>query len=400
MTTQRTLIWDLPTRLFHWTLASSFALAWLTSDGDQWRAVHVFFGYLILGLIGFRLVWGFVGSHFSRFASFRFGPKAALDYLKQVAACTAPRHIGHNPTGSLAIYILLALALLVSATGIVTLGGDEQQGLAASWFSFSQAELLKSVHQLAAYLMLVVVFGHLAGVLVESLLHKENLARAMVNGYKMAAPGTPKANSQWRVAALMLVAMLGFTGWWFNYAIDRQLDSQTVHEPMVAQAVEEPHVKFVGKTLPDNAQWRSECGSCHGLFYPALLPIRSWQKMMAEQGQHFGTDLGLDDATAKAVLAFLVVNAAEKHQIEAGYKIESSLAKDATPLRVTETPYWVKKHHEITTADWANPLVKSKSNCAACHADAEAGTYEDAAMHIPKVAKPAASAPGTTPGKS
>jgi cytochrome b/nitrate/TMAO reductase-like tetraheme cytochrome c subunit len=353
-----------------------------------------------VGLVVFRVVWGFAGSHYARFASFWFSPKEALDYLKQVLARTAPRHVGHNPTGSLAIYILLALALVVSVTGIVTLGGDEQQGIAAGWFSFSQVKLLKKLHELAANGMLLVVIGHLAGVVVESVLHRENLARSMVTGFKMAESSTPEAKTSTAVAVLMLVSMLGFAGWWFYYAIDRTIEGQKWHASEESTKIEEPHVKFVGKTLPDNAQWRSECGSCHGVFYPALLPARSWQKMMAEQGQHFGTDLALDDATVKAVLAFMVDNAAEKHQVEAGYKIESSLAKDATPLRVTETPYWVKKHREIAASDWANPLVKSKSNCGACHVDADAGTFEDAAMHIPSAAHPAVSAPAATSSSS
>jgi cytochrome b len=390
---QRILIWDLPTRLFHWTLAASFGVAWLTSEGDQWRSIHVFLGYLILGLVGFRLLWGFAGSHFSRFASFWFGPMAAWDYLKQVMARSAPRHVGHNPTGSLAIYLLLALALVVGATGILTLGGDEQQGVAAGWLSFSQGRLLKEAHELAANLMMLVVLGHLAGVLVESVLHKENLARAMVNGFKLAEPGTPKASAQKMVAVLMLICILGFAGWWFSYAIGHQSNTQPSQSQGQATAVEEPHVKFLGKALPDNAQWRDECGSCHGVFYPALLPARSWQKMMAEQAQHFGSDLGLDDATVKSVLAFMVDNAADKHSTEAAFKIDRSLAKTATPLRITETPYWVKKHREIAASDWANPLVKSKSNCAACHVDADAGTYEDAAMQIPKAPKPVTSAP-------
>ena len=71
---QPTLIWDLPTRLFHWVLAGSFALAWFTAESDRWLAVHVFCGYLMLGLVAFRLLWGVVGSHFSRFASFWFSP--------------------------------------------------------------------------------------------------------------------------------------------------------------------------------------------------------------------------------------------------------------------------------------------------------------------------------------
>ncbi|WP_291520053.1 cytochrome b/b6 domain-containing protein [Acidovorax sp.] len=103
-----------------------------------------------LGLVGFRLVWGVVGSHFSRFASFWFGPRQAFGYLKQIASGQAKRHVGHNPTGSLAIYVLLALSVWVGLTGIMTLGGDEQQGLAASWFSFSQAQILKELHEIGA----------------------------------------------------------------------------------------------------------------------------------------------------------------------------------------------------------------------------------------------------------
>ena len=381
---QRTLIWDLPTRLFHWTLASSFALAWLTSEGDRWRSIHVFLGYLMLALVVFRLVWGFAGSHFSRFSSFWFGPRDAVLYLKQVLSGRAERHVGHNPTGSLAIYILLALAVLIGLTGILTLGGDEQHGLAATWFSFSQALILKKVHKASAIVMLLVVFGHITGVVVESLLHKENLARSMVTGFKMAAAGTPKGHAHKLVAVVLLLAMLGSAGWWFAYVIDREVDNHVWHSKQEIGELAEPHVKFVGKTLPNNTQWRDECGSCHAVFYPALLPKRSWQKIMADQGEHFGTDLALDAPTTAAVLKFLVDNAADGHQTEAAFKIDQSIPRDATPLRITETPYWIRKHREIAAADWANPLVKSKSNCAACHSDAEAGTFEDGAMQIPK----------------
>jgi cytochrome b len=390
---QRTLIWDLPTRLFHWALASSFAIAWLTSEGDQWRAIHVFAGYLMLGLVGFRIVWGFAGSHFSRFASFWFGPKEAIDYLKQVAKGHARRHIGHNPTGSLAIYILLAMVVMVGLTGIVTLGGDEQQGIAAGWFSFSQIQIMKKLHDLLATLMLLVVLGHITGVVVESVLHKENLARSMVSGFKQAAANTPKTTSRPLVAVLMLLVMLGFGGWWFAYAIDRQIDNQTWNTKLETGMLDEPHVKFVGKQLPDHKQWRDECGSCHAVFYPSLLPTRSWEKMMAEQDKHFGTDLGLDAATVQSVLKFLTDNSGDKHLTEAGFKIERSVPKNATPLRITETPYWVKKHHEIAPSDWANPLVKSKNNCAACHTDADNGSFEDGAMQIPASPKAATSKP-------
>jgi hypothetical protein len=105
---------------------------------------------------------------------------------------------------------------------------------------------------------------------------------------------------------------------------------------------------------------------------------------MAEQQQHFGSDLALDGPTSAALLAFMTANSADQHLTEAGFKIEQSLAPDAVPLRVTETPYWVRKHRDIAATEWQSPPVKSKANCGACHLDAEAGTYEDGAMRLPQ----------------
>ncbi|OGB77425.1 MAG: hypothetical protein A2496_17155, partial [Burkholderiales bacterium RIFOXYC12_FULL_60_6] len=154
---QRILIWDLPTRVFHWTLASCFAVAWFTSEGDRWLAIHVFAGYLMLGLAGFRLAWGFVGSHFSRFSNFWFSPKVALRYVRDVLQRRAERYIGHNPAGSAAIYLLLVMVLALGASGVLALGGDEQHGIAADWFSFDQIQLIKQVHVLLAKVMMLVV---------------------------------------------------------------------------------------------------------------------------------------------------------------------------------------------------------------------------------------------------
>lgn len=389
---QRTLIWDVPTRLFHWSLALCFALAWLTGESDTWRSLHVFCGYLMLGLLAFRLVWGLAGSHYARFASFWFGPTEALGYLKQVLGGHAKRHVGHNPAGSLAIYALLALTFVAGVTGVLTLGAEEQQGLAAGWFGYGQAKLLKSLHEAVTTGMLLVVLGHLAGVLVESWLHRENLARAMLTGHKLAEPGTPAARPHHVMAVVMGLLMLGFAGWWFAYAIDRQLDQTAWHAAQESANTEEPHVKFVGQRLPDSAQWREECGSCHAVFYPSLLPARSWQAIMDGQAEHFGSDLGLDASTTQAVLKFMQDNAADHHLTEAGLKIDQSVPPNTAPLRITDTAYWVKKHREIAAADWANPMVKSKANCAACHSDADAGTFEDGAMQLPQSAGPASAA--------
>jgi hypothetical protein len=110
---------------------------------------------------------------------------------------------------------------------------------------------------------------------------------------------------------------------------------------------------------------------------------------MAEQNQHFGADLAFDAPTSAALLAFMTENSADRHQTEPATKIDLSLKSAAVPLRITETPYWVKKHRAIAATDWQLPQVKSKANCAGCHLDAEAGTFEDAAMRMPvRNAKP------------
>jgi cytochrome b len=377
----RILIWDIPTRLFHWTLALSFAGAWLTSESDQWLGVHVFLGYLMLGLVVFRVVWGLVGTHYARFSSFWFSPKDALVYLRQISTGHAQRHVGHNPTGSVAIYLLLLFTVVVGVTGFFTLGAEEQQGVIAGWMGIVQGRIFKELHEVSAIVMLLLVLGHIAGVVIESVLHKENLARSMLTGTKLAPLGTPAVQPRTVIAVLMVVLITVFATWWFFYTLHASVEQQLGRPE---GSINAPNVPFVGAKLPDNAQWREECGSCHLPFYPSLLPSRSWTRILAEQDQHFGTDLGLDAPTSAALLAFLNANAAEKHLTEAGVKIDRSVSPDVSPLRITETPYWIKKHRDIKDADWRAPKVKSKTNCDACHLDAIAGTFEDAAMRIPK----------------
>ena len=377
---QRILIWDLPTRVFHWALALSFAGAWLTSESDRWLSVHVFLGYQMLGLVAFRVIWGLLGTHYARFASFWFGPKDALAYLRLVLARRAPRHVGHNPTGSVAIYLLLLLALFVGITGFFTLGGEEQQGAVAGWMGITQGRVVKELHEFSANLMLLLVLGHLAGVVVESWLHKENLVRSMLTGTKLADASAPVVRPRRWVAVFMAVLMVTFGVWWFSYALHAPLEQQTGRP---ASKLKTPDVAFVGPKLADNAQWREECGSCHLAFHPSLLPGRSWVRIMSEQKQHVGSDLALDAPTTNALLTFLTSNSAEQRKTEPATKIELSIQAGATPLRITETPYWVKKHSHIAAADWQSPMVKSRSNCTACHLDAEAGTFEDAAMRLP-----------------
>ena len=203
----RILVWDIPTRVFHWSLALSFAGAWLTAESERYRDVHVMLGYTLLGLIAFRLVWGLVGTRYARFAEFVRAPSAAIRYLKSLFSRQPEHHVGHNPAGAIAILLLLLLGL---ATGI------------SGWMTYNElgGEWLEEGHEILASLMLAMVGIHIVGVVAGSLIHRENLARAMVTGYKNGQPGDGIRKKRLVPALMLLTLLAGFWGFWSNGKID------------------------------------------------------------------------------------------------------------------------------------------------------------------------------------
>lgn len=176
-----TKVWDLPLRIFHWLLVISFVIAYLTED--ELLDVHVLAGYLVLGLLVFRLVWGFIGNSYARFANFLCSPATSLNYLKDVFASKAKRYLGHNPAGAAMIVLLLAGLLLTVLTGLAVYGADQAAGPLA-FIGSANEQFWEETHEFFANLTLVLVIVHIAGVGVESFIHKENLAKAMVHGNK------------------------------------------------------------------------------------------------------------------------------------------------------------------------------------------------------------------------
>ena len=175
MQKSKVFVWDIPTRFFHWLLALSFAGAFVTAESERYRDVHVMLGYMVLGLVAFRLIWGFIGTRYARFWSFAYGPRSVLTYVKSLLTRSPQHYLGHNPAGSWAIYALLALSLLAGASGYAA-----YNDIGGHW--------MEDMHEALANLLLGLVFVHIAGVLVGSVLHRENLVRAMVTGYKSPQP--------------------------------------------------------------------------------------------------------------------------------------------------------------------------------------------------------------------
>ncbi len=175
-------VWDLPLRIFHWLLVAGFFIAYLT--GDELIIIHVWAGYLVFALLLFRLVWGFIGNDYARFSNFLCSPVNSIAYIKDVIALKAKRYLGHNPAGAAMIVVLLVSLLMASITGFAVYGADQGAGPLANMIGSSNEKLWEEVHEFFANFTLLLVFVHIAGVIIESYIHRENLAKAMWNGNK------------------------------------------------------------------------------------------------------------------------------------------------------------------------------------------------------------------------
>lgn len=178
-------VWDPLVRGFHWTLVLAYLVAWLTEDDVQW--LHVYAGYLILGLLAVRLVWGVVGTRYARFSQFVAAPAEVKAQLKDLARLKAKRYIGHNPAGGWMILAMIVTLSLTCLTGLAVYGVEEHAGPLASLMAGAgegTEDFLEETHEFFANFSLFLVMIHIAGVLIESLLQKENLVRAMITGYK------------------------------------------------------------------------------------------------------------------------------------------------------------------------------------------------------------------------
>lgn len=218
---QKIRIWDAPVRVFHWLLVFCFAGAYITSESEYWRLVHVTLGYTLGGLLAFRLVWGVVGTRYARFSSFVRGPGAVLHYLKSLRSGQPEHHLGHNPAGAVAIVLLMLMGFGIVASGYVT-----YNELGPEWVA--------EVHELLGNGMLLVIGVHLLGVVSASVQHKENLARAMVTGYKAGAADEGIRRTWVVVAVVLVIAVLGF--WWLQWQSAPAPEAETSQTSQAAQS--------------------------------------------------------------------------------------------------------------------------------------------------------------------
>ena len=195
MPAQQVTVWDPLVRVFHWTLVGAFFIAYVTEDDVMW--LHEAAGYTVLGLVGFRILWGFVGPRYARFSDFVHGPAVVMGYLKNYFKKDTPRYLGHNPAGGWMVVALLVMLALTTWSGIQT---EEAE---ADKHAVNKIEIIKSahadddhderrggdefweeIHEAFANLTLLLVMVHIGSVMSHSLIHGENLVRAMITGKK------------------------------------------------------------------------------------------------------------------------------------------------------------------------------------------------------------------------
>ena len=193
-------VWDIAIRLFHWSLVITFAVAYLTGENDEQDFIHSYAGYVIAGLLLFRIIWGFVGTRFAQFSSFVFGPKTTLQYLGGLFRGKAQHYLGHNPAGAAMVFLLLFSLTATIYTGLEAYAGEGKGPLASSSMSViataradddgenenrnGEDDLWEEIHEFFANLTLVLVGFHIAGVIVSSRLEHQNLVKAMITGRK------------------------------------------------------------------------------------------------------------------------------------------------------------------------------------------------------------------------
>jgi cytochrome b len=197
-------VWDPLVRIFHWSLVLAFTIGYFS--GDEESDLHIYAGYVVLGLISFRLIWGFAGTRYARFKDFVYSPQTIIAYAKELIAGRAKHYIGHNPAAGAMILALLLGLFVISYSGLKVYAIEEgagplaQQTTEISLISPAYADdddehqgkheeegdedFWEEVHEASANFVLFLVVLHIAGVLISSKLHKENLVRAMITGKK------------------------------------------------------------------------------------------------------------------------------------------------------------------------------------------------------------------------
>jgi len=265
--------------------------------------------------------------------------------------------------------ILVVLGLLI-LSGFLTYGIQENRGVLAflhgTWFR--EMKVFEEIHEFFGSLLWVLIGLHVSGVVLDRLLHgKEKTLTSMVDGYKVMEGESVRL--RWYQSILAWLGIMGSVAV-LVYALG-------VKDNVLTASHNTP-VDF----QKENGLFVSECGACHTLYPPSLLPVRSWEAVMAHLEEHFGDDASLSPQDNATILSYLKRGADEHATHEASMKILDSMENNVI-IAITQTPFWERTHKEIETWVFEGERIKSKANCKACHSDVEKGLLEDVNIKMP-----------------
>lgn len=190
-------VWDLPVRVFHWSLVVLVVSLFVTGKlGGNWLEWHRRAGFSVIGLVLFRVLWGFVGSYHARFANFLRGPKVVIAYAKAMIDGNAPKYIGHNPIGAVSALTMLIVLLMQAVLGLFSNDDIMLEGPYARFISKELSDQLTALHKINADIILILVGTHLVAIAFAYFYRKENLVLAMVSGNKWMAERETVENGQ------------------------------------------------------------------------------------------------------------------------------------------------------------------------------------------------------------
>ena len=365
---RRVLVWDVPTRIFHWFLVVATVTAFVTGFvlPQWWLGAHRTAGYTIIVLLVFRFVWAAYGSEYSRLGSFTYSANETFDHLRGILLLSPRHYVGHNPAGAVMIFALAAVLSGLVVTGLAIEGGEEKIGPLAGIASYALGDAAKSVHFVLVWTLCLMVAAHLAGVLIESLLTRENLVAAMITGFKLvpADAHLPRhRRPHWGLALASFAVLIG--GGALALVLLGRMPPKGIP----------PHT--------DNATYTNTCGACHAPYHPSLLPAASWQALLSRLDDHFGMDNSkLPTPALVEIAGYLATHSAEAWDTEAGVRFRTPSKEE--PRRVTATPGWRSLHAPVPAAWFERSSVGSRSNCPACHLDAQSGRFADTHISVPK----------------
>ncbi len=374
-------VWPIYTRIIHWLIASTFALAFIFSLYEELLNLHVAVGIIFGLMLVYRIIWGFVGPRYATFNTFKLSlSKLKFYFQEKVQDRWREIPAGHNPASSWFTLIVLGFGSVISITGLLIYGIQEGHGYLGFLNNdyYMYASILLDIHIYASYILLAWVIIHISGVFVEQFYHKTHMAFAMITGYKRAKGEDSKpAKSQSWISYIFLAVSLMV----FFVSIDGR------NNPFVVSKFDQIDYKSENKIYLD------ECGNCHKPYPPFMLPISSWERIQEGLKNHFGEEISpthkkednrisLNDQTV--VFKYLKENSADNSTREISVKVMESLNGARGRKSITKIQIWKDIHKDIPAHIFKVKKIKRKANCFACHKNFEKGMIEDIDIHIPQ----------------